>query len=357
MGTRDYYEILGVPRAADEQAIRKAYRDLARKYHPDRNPGNQQAAERFKEVSEAYAVLSDAEKKAKYDQFGSADAAGFSGFEGFEGFQGFQGGLGDLFGQIFGGGRGGRRGRRPTRGEDLRYEAEIPFATAVRGGKQTIGIRHRERCQACNGTGSASGRTPPPCEQCGGSGQVTVSQGPFALPRTCPGCNGQGRQVKDPCRECRGLGVASRDRQITFRIPPGVDSGKSIRLAGQGHAGAGGAPPGDLLIELRVARDPNLRRDGRNLHTSVTIPLATAISGGSVEVQSVDQSVTLKIPPGVQPGQRLRLRGQGIAPPHGAPGDLIVEVKVELPRKLSARNRKILRDALERIGHAPPESG
>jgi len=359
MAKRDYYEVLGVSREASADEIRKAYRTLARKYHPDRNPGDSSSSEKFKEIGEAYSVLSDAEKRQTYDRVGSGFGFGEGGFPGGApggGAQGF-GDLGDLFSQFFGGGGGGAGGRgrgrrgRPARGEDLVYELEIPFGTAVSGGRTTISVRRREACEPCKGTGSTSGRKPPACDTCHGSGQVSVSQGFFAIPRTCSACSGRGTKLTDPCRSCGGLGTVGRDRDITVNIPPGVDTGKKIRLAGQGHVGGGGSRPGDMILELRVAADQRLRRDGKNLLTRVSITLAQAIAGATIDVQCVDRTVKVKVPPGVQHGQKLRVRGQGVpGKREDSAGDLIVVLQIEMPRDLDAAQRKAVVDALSRPG-------
>lgn len=351
MADRDYYEILGVPRTASEQEIKKAFRRLARKWHPDANPDNKDAGSRFKEMNEAYEVLSNAEKRARYDQFGHAGVNGQAGFGGGTGdpFAGF-GGVGDIFDAFFGGGfRGGRSARGPVRGQDLAVEVSVEFAEAAFGVSRTIRIPRTEKCQTCNGSGARPGTTPVRCPNCGGSGQVERAQrtpfGQFITATTCDRCRGRGEIIEAPCSDCRGSGHVRRERDVTVKIPAGLDDGSRLRLGGEGEAGMRGGPPGDLYVLVRVRPHPSFRRQENNVLSRVKVGAAAAALGATIKVETLDGTSELKIPSGTQPGARLRLKGKGIPRLEGyGRGDHVVEVSVEIPSSLSAEERKLYQE-------------
>lgn len=339
---RDYYEILGVPRTAAEQDIKSAYRKLALKYHPDRNPGDKQAEDRFKEAAEAYGVLGDPEKRRRYDAYGHAGVAG-AGAAGFDPtiFADFGDILGDLFGfgDLFGRRRGG-----PRRGADLRYNLELGFEEAVFGTETNIQIPRAELCSTCSGSGAAPGTKPATCTACGGAGQVTFQQGFFSVARTCGRCRGSGRIISDPCRACRGEGRVMAERKLQIRIPAGVDSGSQLRITGEGEPGSAGGPAGDLYVVLRVEDHPFFRREGTALYCEIPVNMAQAALGATVEVPTLDGATSLEIPAGTQPGTSFRLRGKGV-PQLGskARGDLHVSVQVAVPKKLDDEQKDLLR--------------
>lgn len=343
MSKRDYYEVLGVSREAGEAEIKKAYRRAAMKYHPDRNPDDEAAAEHFKEIQEAYDVLSDARKRAAYDRFGHAgvDGAGMGG--------GHPGGgdpfsdiFGDVFGDIFGGGRRGRR--QAARGADLRYILELTLEEAAGGCEQKIRVPTAETCESCEGSGAEPGTTPETCPTCGGHGDVRIQQGIFSIQQPCPQCRGSGRIVGSPCRDCQGQGRVQREKTLSVRIPAGVDTGDRIRVAGEGEAGQNGAPPGDLYVQVKVRPHELFEREGSNLICQMPVAFVTAALGGEIEVPTLDGRVSLKIPEGTQSGRVFRLRGKGIRSVHGGgPGDLMVMVQVETPIKLNEEQRELLR--------------
>ncbi len=359
MAKRDYYKVLDLPRNSGEAEIKKAYRRLAMKYHPDRNPGDHEAEERFKEAKEAYEVLSDAGKRAVYDQYGhqgveasrNASAAGAGGFHGAEAFSDI---FGDVFGDIFG---GARRGGGPAvfRGADLRYEIGLDLAEAVFGRTVEIDVNKFVECELCHGSGAARGSNPVTCDTCAGTGQVRVSQGFFTLQQTCPHCRGAGRIVRNPCDHCLGQGRIRRGKKLSVKIPAGVDSGDRVRLAGEGEAGRNGGPPGDLYVEVQVREHAIFERDGTNLSCEVPISLATAALGGSVEVPTLDGQVVLKIPAETQSGRVFRLRDKGVKSVRGTSrGDLFCHVVVETPVNLSHEQRELLRsldESLRSDGH------
>ncbi|MEZ5499416.1 MAG: molecular chaperone DnaJ [Steroidobacteraceae bacterium] len=363
MAKRDYYKILDVPRNAAEADIKKAYRRLAMKYHPDRNPGDKEAEEHFKEAKEAYEVLSDAQQRAVYDQHGHAGVeaakAGQPG-GGFSGGDAFGDIFGEVFGDIFGGGRRGRA-NQVFRGADLRYELTLDLRQAVFGHEVEIEVPKLVSCDVCGGTGAAKGSNPEVCPTCNGNGQVRMSQGFFQLQQTCPRCRGSGKVVKNPCDNCLGQGRIRRSKRLSVKIPAGVDTGDRIRLAGEGEAGPNGGPPGDLYVEIRVGDHDIFERDGEHLSCEVPVSFATASIGGSVEVPTLDGQVMLKIPAGTQSGRIFRLRGKGVKPVRGATaGDLFCRVMVETPVNLSSEQKELLRklDASLRAGgdrHSPRE--
>lgn len=337
---RDYYEVLGVSRDADERELKKAYRKLAHQYHPDKNPGDKDAEEKFKEASEAYAVLSDAEKRAAYDRFGHAGLGGDPGFGGGGFSVNIQDIFGDIFGDILGGGR--RRGG-PQRGADLRYHLEVDFEEAAFGTEKEVRIPRMEPCNTCEGTGAAPGTRPKACGTCGGIGEIRVSQGFFSIAKTCHVCHGSGRVVEKPCETCHGVGQREVERDITVKVPAGVGEGTRLRFVGEGEAGRAGGPRGDLYVVLGIRPHPLFERDGENVFCEVPISFPQAALGCSLDVPTLDGKVTMKIPAGTQPGAIFRLRGKGI--PHlrgNGRGDQLVKVRLEVPRKLDERQRELL---------------
>ncbi|MEL7312270.1 MAG: molecular chaperone DnaJ [Pseudomonadota bacterium] len=345
MAKRDYYEVLGVEKGADDATLKKAYRRLAMKHHPDRNPDDAEAESRFKEAKEAYEVLSDSQKRAAYDQFGHDGVSNSaSGGPGFGGGASFSDVFGDVFGDIFGG--AGRRGggRQAYRGADLRYELDLTLEQAVRGEARTLEIPTLVVCETCDGSGAAPGSKPETCSMCGGSGQVRMTQGFFSVQQTCPQCHGEGTVIKDPCRTCDGRGRVRKTRTLQVKIPAGVDSGDRIRLTGEGEAGKNGGPSGDLYVEIRLREHDVFERDGPDLHCDVPLRFVTAALGGSVNVPTLDGEVTLKVPPGTQTGKVFRLRGKGVPTVRiQDPGDLYCRVTVETPVNLTADQKELLR--------------
>lgn len=359
--TRDYYKILGVAENASADEIKKAYRKLAKQHHPDANPNNAAAADRFKEISEAYSVLSDDDKRKQYDQVrkfgGLGGMAGFGGrggspppgSQGAESFTyedlGSMGGLGDIFGSLFDLGKRGRgRSQGPQRGQTIEYAVEIPFELAARGGKLPVTIPVTDACSTCQGSGAAPGTTPVTCTECKGAGTVTFGQGGFAVTRPCPVCYGRGTIPTTPCPTCNGQGQVREQRQVQISVPAGVDTGSKIRLSGQGEAGAGGGPRGDLMITFRVQSHRFFSRDGLDIHCTVPINLAQATLGSRVRVRTVDDKhVVLKVPPGTQSGTRFRVKGQGIEK-GGRRGDQYVQVKVTVPDQLEPEEEQLMRE-------------
>ena len=366
MAKRDYYKVLEVPKTATEAEIKKAYRRLAMKYHPDRNPGDTEAEERFKEAKEAYEVLTDQPKRAAYDQYGHAGveaaAAGGRGRAGPSPADAFGDIFGDVFGDIFGAAsRGGRS--QVFRGADLRYELELDLHQAVFGHTVEVEVAKLVECEACHGSGAAKGSSPATCDTCGGAGQVRISQGFFQLQQTCPKCRGTGTLIRNPCDSCFGQGRVRRSRKLSVKIPAGVDTGDRIRLAGEGEAGRNGGPPGDLYVEVHVREHPIFERDGEHLSCEVPISFATAALVGTVEVPTLDGNVALKIPAETQSGRVFRLRDKGVKPVRGSSrGDLFCRVVVETPVHLSVEQKELihkLEQSLKHGGsrHAPREKG
>lgn len=360
MSKRDYYEVLGVDRGAGEAEIKKAYRRLAMKFHPDRNPDDADADAKFKEATEAYEVLSDAEKRGTYDQFGHAAFEGGAGGAG--GFQqgNFSDIFSDVFGDIFSGGRGG--GSSMRQGSDLRYGLELDLEQAVYGDTVEIRIPVLATCEPCDGSGAKPGTSATTCADCGGVGQVRVSQGFFSLQQTCPRCRGAGQVITDPCTSCGGQGRVEKPKTLSVKIPPGVDTGNRIRLSGEGEAGINGGPPGDLYVQIEVRDHPIFERDGRHLYCDVPISFADAALGGEIEVPTLDGRVVLKIPAETQTGKLFRLRGKGVKPiRNGAVGDLLCRVVVETPVKLNDEQKELLRQLKASLGedgkkHSPKEA-
>ncbi|MCA3244593.1 MAG: molecular chaperone DnaJ [Alphaproteobacteria bacterium] len=362
--TKDFYKILGVDKGADEAALKAAYRKKALEFHPDRNPGNQEAEAKFKEVNEAYDVLRDPQKRAAYDRFGSAafeqgggrgpggfGAAGGNPFEGFQqgGFEGnfddlFEDLMGGLFGQGFGGGPQTKRSRA-ARGADLRYNLEVTLAQVVSGTKAKISYPTTQSCRTCDGSGAKKGTKPTTCGTCQGQGTVFMRQGFFQMSRTCPDCSGTGQIIKEKCADCHGAGRTRTTRHLEVTVPVGVDEGTRLRLAGEGEAGTGGAPSGDLFVFISVAKHPLFQRDGLNLELTVPVGMLDAALGTEVELPLLNgDKTTLKIPPGTQPGERVRLHGLGL-PALGRPrdcGDLVAQIQVEIPTNLSKAQKEQL---------------
>ncbi|MEJ2541930.1 MAG: molecular chaperone DnaJ [Gemmatimonadota bacterium] len=368
---KDFYRMLGVSDKASQDEIKKAYRKLAKKYHPDANPDDPSAAERFKEVGEAYGVLSDPEKRKQYDQMRRFGGMGFGGRSGggptrpgaggpgggasfsFDDLQGF-GGLGDLFSSIFDrGGRPGpdaRRGSQRRKGQNVEYVVDISFETAVRGGKISVEVPITEECATCGGVGAAPGSSLATCTECGGSGTVSFGQAGFAVKRPCPACFGRGRIPETPCPSCAGRGEVRQSRKIQVTVPKGTDEGTRLRLSGQGEKGAAGGPPGDLILTFRVKPHRFFHRDGLDIHVTVPINVVQAALGSKVRVRTVHgKKVVLRIPPGTQSGTKFRVRGQGVEKGDRL-GDQIVEVKVEIPEKLSDEERKAMEEFASTAG-------
>ncbi len=340
---RDYYEILGIERGASAAEIKKAYRKLALKYHPDKHKGEKEVEEKFKEINEAYEVLKDPDKKARYDQFGFAGAGTGMPEGGFGGD--FQDLFGDLFSDFFGG-RGQGRGRRgPQRGSDLRYNMQISFTEAAFGTTKHINIPRTENCDTCKGSGAKPGTSPTTCSECNGRGQVSFRQGFFNISRPCGACRGAGSVIKDPCTDCSGTGNVSKTRQITVNIPPGVDTGSRLRLTGEGDSGETGAPPGDLYIVLDVETHPIFLREGDDIICEVPVGFTQLALGSEIEVPTIEGTVKLKIPAGTQTGKSFRLKGKGIASLRtGRRGDQHVIVRMETPTKLTKKQKELLRE-------------
>ena len=345
---KDYYEVLGVNRDAGDDEIKKSFKKLAMKYHPDRNPDNPKAEESFKEAKEAYEVLSDEQKRAAYDQYGHAGVDPSMGAGG--GFGGFNSGnfsdaFGDIFGDIFGG--GGRGGQRSNvyRGADLRYNLEISLEEAAKGTETKIRIPVQETCETCHGSGARPGTSPVTCTTCNGHGQVRMQQGFFSVQQTCPKCHGTGKMVKEPCPTCHGGGRVKQNKTLNVKIPAGVDEGDRIRLSGEGEAGVNGGPTGDLYVVVHLKEHSIFQRDGANLHCEMPISFSTAALGGEIEVPTLDGAAKMKIPAETQTGGVFRLRGKGIRPLRASEhGDLMVHVVVETPVRLTERQKELLRE-------------
>ncbi|HEX4944538.1 MAG TPA: molecular chaperone DnaJ [Usitatibacteraceae bacterium] len=345
---RDYYEVLGVNRDASEEDIKKAYRKLAMKHHPDRNPESKDAEERFKEAKEAYEMLSDAEKRRAYDAYGHAGVnpqMGGMGGAGDAGFGGFAEAFGDIFGDIF----GGARARSSVyRGADLRYNLEITLEQAARGTETKIRIPVMEECETCHGSGAKPGTQAKTCSTCGGTGAVRMSQGFFSVQQTCPTCHGSGKMISDPCHACSGAGRVKRHKTLAVKIPPGIDEGDRIRLAGEGEAGMNGGPPGDLYVVIHLKEHSVFQRDGNDLHCQMPVSFTTAALGGEIGIPTLEGQAKVKVAPETQTGQVLRLRGKGIKGVRTSyPGDLLCEIVVETPVKLTDRQKELLRELEE----------
>ncbi len=345
MAKRDYYEVLGVSKSASADEMKKAYRRLAMKYHPDRNKDDADAEARFKEAKEAYEVLNDADKRAAYDRFGHdgvrASGAGGAGPGGF-GAEGFSDIFGDVFGDIFGAGRRGG-GSQVFRGADLAYELKLDLEQAVSGDNVTIDVPTQVICETCDGSGAKKGSEPVTCSTCGGVGQVRMQQGFFSIQQTCPACKGTGKIIADPCDDCHGAGRVRKTRTLSVKVPAGVDDGDRIRLSGEGEAGRNGGPPGDLYVEIRVKPHKIFEREGADLACEVPVSFATATLGGEVELPTLDGNVSLKVPAGTQSGKTFRLRGKGVVTVRDPrKGDLFAQVQVETPVNLTGEQKTLL---------------
>jgi len=353
---RDYYEVLGVARGASEEDLKKAYRRLAIQLHPDRNPGNKQAEERFKEVNEAYQVLSDPERRSQYDRFGHSAFQGPQGqgpFGGFDFSQGFEEVFSDIFGDFFGTGRGRARSRS-RRGDDLRYDLEVEFEEAARGTEKVVRFQRLTLCESCNGSRARGGSTGArQCPNCRGSGQVRTQQGFFSISTTCSQCRGEGSIISDPCPKCQGQGRLRKQESLSVRIPPGVDNGSRLKLRGEGEAGYGGGTPGDLYVIIHVKEHSLFVRQENHIVIEVPISFPQAALGCDIEVPTLEGKVNLKVPSGTQSGKVLRLKGKGIVDLHGyGRGDQLIRVVVETPRSLTARQHELLEEFAKLDGKA-----
>jgi molecular chaperone DnaJ len=346
MAKRDYYEVLGINRDAPEEEIKKAYRRLAMKWHPDRNPDNPKAEEHFKEAKQAYEVLSDAQKRGAYDQYGHAGVdqqAGMGGGGAAGGMGGFGDIFNDIFGDIFGGARGGRS--NVFRGADLRYNLEITLEQAAHGFETRIRIPTMAQCETCHGSGAKAGSQPQTCPSCRGAGQVRVSQGPFSIAQTCPRCHGSGKIIPNPCATCAGNGRVKQQKTLSVRIPTGVDEGDRVRLSGEGEPGVNGGPAGDLYVQVHIKPHPVFQRDHDDLHCEMPISISTAALGGEIEIPTLEGSARINVPTETQSAKTFRLRGKGIkgVRSHTA-GDLFCHVVVETPVNLTARQKELLHE-------------
>jgi len=365
MSKRDYYEALGVSKDASERDIKKAYKRLAMKYHPDRTAGDKELETKFKEVKEAYEILTDDQKRQMYDQYGHA-AFEQGGGGGHGGFGGGHGDFGDVFGDVFGdifGGGGGRRQSRQQRGSDLRYNMDLTLEEAVRGKEVEIKVPTWVSCDPCDGSGAKAGSKPKTCTTCHGAGQVQMRQGFFAVQQTCPTCQGQGQIISDPCNSCHGQGRVEKTKTLSVKIPAGVDTGDRIRLSGEGEAGVHGAPAGDLYVQVSVREHDIFVREGNNLYCEVPISFTTSGLGGEIQVPTLDGRAKLKIPSETQTGKMFRMRGKGVKSVRsGAQGDLICKVVIETPVNLNERQRELLKELEESMGtdsskNRPKEQG
>ena len=361
MSKRDYYEVLGVDRNADAKEIKKAYRRVAMKHHPDRNEGNTESEEKFKEASEAYEILSSEEKRAAYDRFGhdGVDPNRAGGGGGFS-----SGGFGDIFGDVFGdifGGGGGGGARRARRGSDLQYNLELSLEEAVAGVEKKVRLRTLVGCRTCSGSGSKPGSSPSTCGTCNGQGQVRMQQGFFSVQQTCPRCHGQGRTVTDPCGSCSGQGRINETKTLSVKVPQGVDTGDRIRLSGEGEAGPDGAAAGDLFVQIQVKQHAIFERDDADLYCEIPISFFDAGLGGEIEVPTLDGRVKLRIPTETQTGKMFRLKGKGVKPVRGhTQGDLLCRVVVETPVRLNSEQKELmekLRESLDGDKHSPRRKG
>ena len=367
MAKRDYYEILGVAKNASEEELKKAYRKLAMKFHPDRNPDNKEAEEKFKEAKEAYEMLSDAQKREAYDRFGHAGvdpnaAGGFGGGPGGQG--GFADVFGDIFGDIFGqqgGGRGGGGRSNVYRGADLRYAMEITLEQAANGYTTEIRVPSWESCEVCKGSGAKPGTKAKTCHTCSGQGSVRIQQGFFSIQQTCPTCHGSGKVIPEPCTACEGVGRIKRNKTLEVKIPAGIDDGMRIRSAGNGEPGVNGGPSGDLYVEIHTKKHSVFERDGDDLHCEIPISMITAALGGKVQVPTLSGRAEIELPEGTQSGKTFRLRGKGIKGLRSAyPGDLYARVIIETPVRLSDKQKQLLREleaTLKDPKHSPNTKG
>lgn len=358
---RDYYEVLGIDKSADEDTIKKAYRKMAKQYHPDVNPGDKAAEEKFKEVNEAYEVLSDAQKKAAYDQYGHAafdqTAGGSGGFGGFGGFSDF-GDIGDIFSSFFGGGSSRRNG--PIRGADIRVHLGITFEEAAKGTKKTVSFARVEECPECHATGAKKGSAPETCKRCGGTGSIKTQQrtilGMMQSTSTCPDCNGRGKTVKDPCTNCKGKGYIRISKKLDVTVPAGIDDGQTMSVRGQGDAGRNGGGPGDLLVTVGVRPHHVFEREGYDLYCEIPLTFTEAALGAELKIPTLDEEVDYKVPEGVQSGTVFTIRGKGIQRLNAkSKGDLHFTVVVETPRNLSQKQKELIKEFGETLGNSNNE--
>jgi molecular chaperone DnaJ len=353
---RDFYEILGVERSADQDTIKKAYRKLAMQFHPDKNPGNKEAEEMFKEAASAYEVLGDPDKRARYDRFGHSAFQQGGGGRGFADAEDIFSSFGDIFGDFFGMGAGGsgrssRSRNQPRRGSDLRYLTEITLAEVIQGVERDIEFDTEETCESCKGSGAERGSQPETCSTCGGQGQVRVSQGFFQMATTCPTCQGQGTIIKNPCKQCRGSGRQKQHRKIKITIPPGVDTGTRLRVSGEGEGGYLKGPSGDLYVEIRVRDDERFEREGEHLYTKFNVPYLQLLLGGELEIETVTGTAKMDVPRGTQVGETLKISGEGVPSLRtGRRGDLYIQIGVEFPQKLSKKEEELLKELAEMQG-------
>lgn len=357
MDKRDYYDVLGLSRDAGEREIKKAYRHLAIKYHPDRNPGDKESEERFKEAAEAYEVLSDPEKRRLYDQFGH-EGLRTTGFSGFGGVDDIFSHFGDIFSELFGFSTRGRR--RARRGNDLPAELDLSFLEAAKGCVKEVEVRRRVSCEECGGSGARKGTSPATCSTCGGAGQVAHHQGFFVIQTTCPTCRGQGRVISDPCTGCRGTGRQLATESLKVTVPAGIDDGMTLRIAGKGEAGPPGGSPGDLYVTCRVEPDVRFVRDGPNLIHEMPITYTQAVLGATLQVPLVEGQTEVELPRGTHPEEVLVLRGKGLPRLQGkGNGDLLIRLRLEMPKKLRRREEELLRELAEQEGVSvsPPRRG
>ena len=361
MAHKDYYKILGVDEKASFEEIKKAYRRLAKKYHPDANPGDKTVEEKFKDISAAYEVLSDSEKRTQYDQIRQFGPGGFRGFNAGKGFQGWEfrkpsaggfsfqdlgglGGFADMFGDLFDlGGRTRQARYGPRKGEDLHFEIRVPFDMAISGGQTLIHVPREEVCSVCAGTGAEPGSSTSVCPDCRGRGVISMGQGGFAINRPCPRCYGRGTIISHPCHNCAGLGQIKKTRKISIKVPAGISDGGKIRLREQGLPGTGGGPPGDVILTLRVGEHSFFHRKGRDIFCRVPINIAQAILGGKIRVQAIDGKVELKIPPGTQSGTTFRVKGKGLVV-NGKRGDQLITVHITVPKHISEKQRNLIEE-------------
>jgi molecular chaperone DnaJ len=353
---RDYYEVLSVGRTAGVDEIKKAYRKLAVQFHPDKNPGDAEAEEKFKEVSEAYGVLSDDAKRARYDRYGHAGMGGATNIDPSQ-FTDFGDVLGDLFGEFFGGGGNrGRRSNRPTRGNDLRFDLALEFEEAIFGVEKTLSVPRIINCATCDGSGAKKGTTPAVCKGCNGRGQVQYAQGFFSVSRTCSQCGGAGKVIKDPCGNCGGAGRIREEKKLPVKIPAGVDEGSRMRVAGEGEAGTNGGPAGDLYVFLSVKAHARFQRRDYDIHIEQPITFTQAALGAEVSTETIEGAESLKVPAGTQPGQVFRLRSKGVQVVDGSGrGDHYVHVQVRVPTSLNDEQRELLERYAGTEGELPPE--
>jgi len=356
MEEKDYYKILGVSRNATEDEIKKAYRKMALQYHPDRNPGNKEAEEKFKLASEAYEVLRDPEKREIYDHYGIEGLKG-TGFTGFRGFEDIFSTFSDIFDDFFGFGTGYRRKTRPRPGADLRYDLKISFFDAAFGKETEIEIPKNVTCEACYGTGAKSGTYPTTCPNCRGTGQVTRSQGFFTISTTCTQCHGEGKVILNPCKECRGTGKVRKNKKIQIKIPPGVDTGSKLRIRGEGEEGERGGPPGDLFVFIYVEPHEFFQRDGDDIICQIPISFAQAALGAEIEIPTLNGKRTITIPKGTESGEIFKIKGEGFPRIKGhGKGDLVVQVIVKTPKNLTKRQEELLRE-FEEISRKKDKEG